>query len=85
MLDEYQDVQSSQQHSVYVQEIDRDDPGRLGVQELPPGRTREARHPIDPAAHRISQTADGATVTPSFISSPWIRRCPAADCRWSCG
>jgi len=29
-----------------------------------------------PAARKISQTVDGATVTPSFISSPWIRRCP---------
>ena len=29
-----------------------------------------------PAARRISQTVEGATVTPSFVSSPWIRRCP---------
>src|SRR6266480_7394469 len=29
-----------------------------------------------PAACRISQTVDGATVTPSLVSSPWIRRCP---------
>ena len=29
-----------------------------------------------PAARRISQTVDGATVTPGFVSSPWIRRCP---------
>jgi hypothetical protein len=29
-----------------------------------------------PAACRISHTVDGATVTPSFMSSPWIRRCP---------
>ena len=29
-----------------------------------------------PAARRISQTVDGATVTPSFVSSPWIRRYP---------
>src|SRR5215472_9884833 len=28
-----------------------------------------------PAARKISQTVDGATVTPSFISSPWIRPC----------
>src|SRR2546421_1165920 len=27
-----------QQHGVHVQEVDRDDPGGLGVQELPPGR-----------------------------------------------
>ena len=29
-----------------------------------------------PAARRISQTVDGAIFTPSFVSSPWIRRCP---------
>jgi hypothetical protein len=29
-----------------------------------------------PAARRISQTVDGVTVTPSFVSSPWIRRYP---------
>ena len=29
-----------------------------------------------PAACRISHTVEGATVTPSFVSSPWIRRCP---------
>ena len=29
-----------------------------------------------PAARRISHTVDGAIVTPSFVSSPWMRRCP---------
>jgi hypothetical protein len=29
-----------------------------------------------PAACRISRTVDGAAVTPSLVSSPWIRRCP---------
>jgi hypothetical protein len=29
-----------------------------------------------PAARRISHTVDGAIFTPSFVSSPWIRRCP---------
>jgi hypothetical protein len=29
-----------------------------------------------PAACRISQTVDRATVTPSLVSSPWMRRCP---------
>ena len=29
-----------------------------------------------PAACRIFQTVDGAIVTPSFVSSPWMRRCP---------
>ncbi len=29
-----------------------------------------------PAARGISRTVDGATVTPSLVSSPWIRRYP---------
>jgi hypothetical protein len=29
-----------------------------------------------PAARRISQTVDCATVTPSFVASPWTRRYP---------
>jgi hypothetical protein len=29
-----------------------------------------------PAARRISHPVDGATAMPSFVSSPWIRRCP---------
>ena len=40
MLDEHQDVQSFQQRRVNVQEVGREDPGGLGVQELPPGRAR---------------------------------------------
>ena len=38
VLDEHQDVQFFEQHGVYVQEVDREDPGGLGRQELPPGR-----------------------------------------------
>jgi hypothetical protein len=47
VLDEHQDVQSSPQHGVHVQEIDREDPGGLSRKELPPGRTRAARRRID--------------------------------------
>jgi hypothetical protein len=38
VLDEYQHVQPPQQHRVYVQEVDGQDPGGPGVQELPPRR-----------------------------------------------
>jgi hypothetical protein len=38
VLDEYQDVYALQQHGVHVQEVDCEDPGCLGVQELPPAR-----------------------------------------------
>ena len=36
-----------QQHGVDVQEVDCEDPGGLGVQELPPGRARAARRRAD--------------------------------------
>jgi hypothetical protein len=38
VLDEHQHVPALQQHGVHVQEINREDPGSLGVQELPPRR-----------------------------------------------
>jgi hypothetical protein len=38
VLDEYQHVQPCQQHCVNVEEVDGQDPGGLGVQELPPRR-----------------------------------------------
>jgi hypothetical protein len=38
VIDEYQHVQPPQQHGVHVQEINREDPGGLGVQELLPRR-----------------------------------------------
>jgi len=47
MLDEHQDVQALQQHGVHVEEVHSEDPGGLGVQELPPGRARAARCRID--------------------------------------
>ena len=48
VLDEHQHVHALQQHGVHVQEVDREDPGGLGVQELPPRRARAARRRIDP-------------------------------------
>ena len=48
VLDEHQEyIQPPQQHGVHVQEIDCDDPGSPGVQELPPARARAARRRID--------------------------------------
>ena len=47
VLNKNQDVQPVQQHGVHVQEIHREDPGGLGVQELPPGRARPAGSRID--------------------------------------
>jgi hypothetical protein len=38
MLDEHQHVYALQQHGVHVQEINREDPDSLGMQELPPRR-----------------------------------------------
>ena len=47
VLDEHQDVQSLQQHGVHVEEVDGEDPGRLGAQELQPGRACVAGSRID--------------------------------------
>jgi hypothetical protein len=38
VLDEHQDVQPDQRHRVNVKKVDGEDPGGLGVQEVPPGR-----------------------------------------------
>jgi len=38
VLDEHQDVQSPEKHGVHVQKVDSEDPGDLGIPELPPGR-----------------------------------------------
>ena len=57
MLDEHQDVQSIQQHGVHVEEVDGEDPGGLGVQELPPGRACAAGSRID--ARRTQDLPDG--------------------------
>ena len=57
MLDEHQDIPSLAQHGVHVQEVDREDPGCLGVQELPPGRARAARRWID--ARSMQDLPDG--------------------------
>jgi hypothetical protein len=47
VLDEHQNVYPLQQHGVHVQEIDREDPGSLGCQELPPRRAGPARRRTD--------------------------------------
>jgi hypothetical protein len=47
VLDEHQHVYPLQQHGVHVQETDREDPGGLGAQELPPRRAGPAGRRID--------------------------------------
>ena len=76
VLSEHQDIQSLEQHGINVQEGDREDPGGLGCQELPPRRACAPRRRIDARGMQDLPTVDGATVMPSFASSPWIRRCP---------
>ena len=50
VLNEHQDIKSLQQRGVHVQEIDGEDPGRLGMQELPPGWACPAWCRIDAAS-----------------------------------
>jgi hypothetical protein len=47
MSGEHQDVQPPEEHGIHVQEIDCEDPGGLGAQELPPARARASRCRID--------------------------------------
>ena len=47
VLDEHQHVHALEQHGVHVQEINREDPGSLRCQELPPRRAGPARRRID--------------------------------------
>jgi hypothetical protein len=44
VLDEHQGIQSPDKHGVHVQEIHCDDPGGLGVQELPQDRVLVPEH-----------------------------------------
>jgi hypothetical protein len=59
---------------VRVQEVERNDPCGLAMQELPPRRARRRGAGSMPAARRISHMVDAAIVTPSFVSLPSIRR-----------
>ncbi|MDX6336744.1 MAG: hypothetical protein QOG05_4084 [Streptosporangiaceae bacterium] len=59
-----------------MQEVHRDGPGGpvcRNCRHVGPERRGGGSMP---AARRISHTVDGAIVTPSFASSPWIRRYP---------
>jgi hypothetical protein len=47
VLGEHKDVQALQHHGARVQEVDCEDPGGLGVKELPPRRAQAARRRID--------------------------------------
>jgi hypothetical protein len=69
VLDEHPDIQALQQHGIHVPEIGSEDPGGLGMQELPAAKSdpRRGARPR-PAACTISQTVDGATAMPSAFS-----------------
>jgi hypothetical protein len=59
-----------------VQEVDREDPGGWACRNCRHAGPERRGAESTPAASRISQTVDGATVRPSFVSWPWIRRYP---------
>src|ERR1017187_8593778 len=80
VLDEYQHAQPVQQHGIDVKKIDGQDPGGLGVQELPPRRaiparcgtgTRRAQDLIDSGRRdrhaQLGQLAMNAPVSPERV------------------
>jgi hypothetical protein len=62
VLDEHQDVQPLQEHGINVQKVGREDPGGLGLQELPPGRARAAVGRLVP--HPAGVTAQHCILVP---------------------
>ena len=68
VLDENQHVQPLQQHGVHMQEADREDPGRLSVQELPPGRPRTCPSRLT-CASATATTLQNTTAPPVRIFS----------------
>ena len=80
-------VQSLQQHGVHVQEVDREDPGGLGAEKLPPGRAGTARRRIDaramqdlPDGGRRDRHAEvGQFAVDPPVSTPRILCCEAND------
>jgi hypothetical protein len=74
VLNDRKDVDLRAVEQASGEEVQRQDPLRLGLEELrQPGPSRRGARLI-PALLRICQTVDGATVMPSPASSPWIRR-----------
>ena len=73
-LDEEQHVEGLERQGVDGEEVRRHDALGLGTQECPPGRSGSARCGAE--ASVLHDPSDGlaASRTPSFSSSPWIRR-----------
>jgi hypothetical protein len=78
VLDDDQGVDAPQQHGVHMDEVDRENPAGLCIQELLPGQARAAGAGSIPAACRICQTVEAAIGWPSLTSSPCTRQCPHA-------
>jgi hypothetical protein len=74
VLDHGQDVGLRASEQVGGEEVQSQDPLRLGPRNsAQPGPSLRGAG-LMPASLRICQTVDGATVMPSPASSPWIRR-----------
>jgi hypothetical protein len=74
VLDHGQDVDLAAVEQVGGEEVQRQDPLRLRSQELGPAWAVPALRRIDPGVLEDLPDVDGATVTPSPASSPWMRR-----------
>jgi hypothetical protein len=75
-----QDIQALQQDGIDVQEITRQDAGRLRSQELPPSRRRPARRGPSLAAARMGARAAGFVCPVCGLSESWRLR----DSRITC-
>jgi hypothetical protein len=93
VLNEYQDIQPLQQNGVDVHEVDCEDPGGLGVQELSPGRARAARRGADaciaqaeyPANHQIDDLEQHLASQPAPLPGRKRQRSSAHAIEYSSG
>jgi len=72
VLDEHQDVQPFQQHGVNVQEVDCENPGGLGVQELPV-LVENSGTGADLGFHAVCRYSRYSLISPASLVRRWIR------------
>jgi hypothetical protein len=92
-LQHHQYMKALQRHGVYMQEVTGKDAGRLGGQELPPGRRRPPRRraepsgsqdPADPPLPHPAPQAQQLTLDPPVAPGGFCRASSSTNARtWS--